>query len=348
MKKLSLLLTAAAMLLVACQKDTPPTADESQYYTPKLGDFAVDRSGYWTTIPAGSVNALAQAIAEADPGGIIYLLAGTHTETDRVTVNKRVHIIGETGAVLMIASPDTSSTLNPAIYILNAAGAVVQNVEIRPLNNGAYTGVLMENSPGSAVLSSKVLGFPVGICIEKSDRVALIYNTIEGTGTDNGILVNNGKSAYIADNDISGFDIGLWACDRWGTAERNIFHHNINGMLLCKYNALFGVTTPSSSNPIGAESTCTLWKLRNNKFTNNIEHGLSIRDSSNQNFVESNNEYSGNAIYDINIPADEDIPNFLFIPAAYDNTIHAAPGVLIKNCGINNTVVGGTISPDPC
>jgi nitrous oxidase accessory protein NosD len=337
------------LLFFACQKDTTPAVDESNYYTPKLSDFAVDRSGYWTTIPAGSTNALAQAIAEADPGGIIYLKAGTHTETDRVRVDKRVHIIGETGAVLMIASLDTVATHSPAIHILNAPGAVIQNVDIRPFNNGAYTAVLLENSPGSAVLSSKLTGFPVGVLVEKSDRIALMYNTLEGTGTDNGILVNNGKSAYIADNDISGFGIGLWACDRWGTSERNNFHDNYNGTLLCKYNAVFGATIPGSSTPLGAESTCVLWKLRNNKFINNIENGLSIRDSSNRNFIESSNEYSGNVLYDIWIPADEDlIPGVLFVPAAYDNTIHAAPGVLIKNCGINNTVVGGTISPDPC
>lgn len=241
MKKLSLLLTAATLLFFACQKDTAPAADESRYYTPKLSDFAVDRSGYWTTIPAGSINALTQAIADADPGGIIYLKAGMHTETNRVTVNKRVHIIGETGAVLMVKSSDTVSNLNPAIYIVNAAAAVIQNVEIRPLDSGAYTGVLLENSAGSAVLSSKISGFPLGILVEKSDRAALMYNILEGTGADNGILINNGKSAYISDNDISGFDIGLWACDLWGTAERNNFHHNNNGTLLCKYNVIFGL-----------------------------------------------------------------------------------------------------------
>lgn len=191
----------------------------------------------------------------------------------------------------------------------------------------------------------------MGICIEKSDRMAIIGNMLSGDLTNSGILVNNGKSVYIADNTIDGFDINIFACDKWGTSERNNSSSSYAGLLLCKFAAVFGATTPNSTDPIGASSPATGWKVRNNKFTDNLEAGLSVRDSSNLNFVEGNNEYSNNVPYDIRIPADEDFLPFIYIHAAFNNTIHAAPGVLIKSCGVNNTIVGGTLvdtTVDPC
>ncbi len=350
----------AVLLFTACQKDKveavadtqPQATEETNYYTPALGDFVTSRSGYWTEIPAGSVDALNQAIAEADAGGVIYLKAGMHTETDRVTVDKRVAIIGEDGAVLKIASTDTVSSMNPALCVLDAPGTLIKNVAMEPHGNGAHSAVLFENSHQSAMLQNKITGFPLGILIEKSDRVTLIGNTLSGDGTDKGVLVNNGKSTYIADNEISGFDIGIWACDQWGTAEGNNCHHNAAGFLLCKYNAVFGATIPSSDVPIGAELTATGWKIRHNHFTDNAEAGLSIRDGANQNLVEVSNEYSDNP-YDILIQPDETFPFVppLFVPSGKNNTIHAAPGVKIKDCGIDNTINGGELvdtSQDPC
>jgi hypothetical protein len=365
--KFAFTLLALALLLGSCAKDDPAPAaiaetDETPYYyTPSLDDLVTDipspgdgvtsRSGYWTTIPAGSTNALAQAISEADPGGILYLKAGTHTETARVTVNKPLKIIGEDGAVLRIASPDTSANLNPAVYVLNAPGTAIQNVELVPLGDGAVTAIAFENSPLSAVLKSKISGFPYGVLVEKSGQVALIGNVIKDAQY-NAIFVNRGKSLYIADNEIShAGDIGVWAGDRWGTFERNHIHHNPTGVLLCNFNVIFGSVLPSSPDPIGAEVTCTGWKLRDNKFTDNELVGLSVRDGPNLNLIESSNEFSGNGTYDINIPADEDFPGILFIPTAKNNTIYATPGVLIKDCGINNTIIGGTLvdtTVDPC
>lgn len=367
MKKSIFLSLSVIMLTVlifsSCQKEQvdavadtqQQVTDDSKYYTPNLTDFVTDRSGYWTEIPAGSVDALNQAIAEADEGGVIYLKAGMHTETDRVTINKRVKIIGEDGAVLRIGSSDTVASLNPALNIYNAPGTAIQNIEIEPHGDGAVTAILFENSPQSAVLKCKISGFPMGICIEKSDMVAVIGNSLLGDLTNNGILVVNGKSAYIADNVLDGFDINIFACDKWGTAERNTSSNSYAGLLLCNYGFWIGATTPNSTDVIGALSPAVGWKLRNNKFINNLEFGLSVRDGSNLNFVESNNEYSNNVVYDIRIPADEDIniPGvlILFIPAAYKNTIHAAPGVKIKDCGIDNVINGGTLidtTQDPC
>ncbi len=353
-------LLASALTFSSCQKDqaaAPAEAqqviDETHYYTPNLGDFVTDRSGYWTEIPAGSVDALNAAIAEADEGGVIYLKAGMHTETDRVTINKQIKLIGEDGAVLKIASSDTVSTLNPAIYVLNAPGTAIQNLEILPLDDFFATTVIFENSDRSALLSCKISGFGIAAWVERSDRIAIIDNEISGAEYW-AILVDNGRSAYIADNNIHDNGLGIWACDKWGTMDGNHFYNNGNGVLLCKFNVIFGQTTPNSSDPVGADFTCTGWKLRNNKFTDNQGAGLAVMDGSNHNLISNSNEYSGNVFYDILIPADgydDGDPNGLFIPAAYKNVIIATPDVLIKDCGIDNVINGGNLvdtTADPC
>jgi hypothetical protein len=352
-------LLASALTFYSCQKDqaaAPAEAqqviDETHYYTPNLGDFVTDRSGYWTEIPAGSVDALNAAIAEADEGGVIYLKAGMHTETDRVTINKQIKLIGEDGAVLKIASSDTVSTLNPAIYVLNAPGTAIQNLEILSLDDFFATTVIYENSPGSALLSCKISDFGIAVWVERSDRIAIIDNEISGAGYW-GIIVGNGQSAYIGNNDIHNCGLGIWACDRWGTLINNHFHENGNGAMLCKFNVAFEQTIPSSGDPIGSDYSGTGWKVRNNQFTDNEGIGLFITDGSNQNLIFSDNEYLGNELYDIEITQDryDPDPPYLFIPGAFKNTIHAAPNVKIKDCGYDNVINGGTLvdtTVDPC
>lgn len=133
--------------------------------------------------------------------------------------------------------------------------------------------------------------------------------------------------------------------------EGNNFHDNASGVLLCNWSDVFEILTPSGE-PLDAIKTCIGWKLRNNKFTGNYdEGGLKIRDSAHLNLIESNNEFSDNVPYDIWIPADEDFLPLIYIPAAYKNTIYATPDVLIKDCGIDNVINGGTMvdtTVDPC
>lgn len=115
-----------ATLLSSCQKDLLvqdaavqmlPQVVESQYFTPTTA-YLTNLDSYarkpetalqnvdcnWTGIPAGSVNALAQAVNNACEGGVIYLKSGVHTENMALTITKPVKIIGETGAVLKLKS----------------------------------------------------------------------------------------------------------------------------------------------------------------------------------------------------------------------------------------------------
>lgn len=361
MKKQSFTFLSALLLALltftSCEKDratdiveSQATTENSNYYTPNMSDFVSSRSGYWTSIPAGSVDMLQQAIEEADAGGVIYLDAGMHTETNRVTVNKRVAIIGDDGAVLKISSPDSTYEVTPGLHVLNAPGTLIKNVEIEPVESSAWCGIMFEESPQSAVLDCKISTFWFGIAVQYSDRVTIIKNHFVDI-PGNGVLVNIGRSAYVADNEFEGIGTGVWLCDEWGTLERNNFHDNGTGVLLCNYPEEFGYLTPDGQ-PFGAERTATGWKLRNNEFTNNSNAGIAVRDGANLNLIEVNNQYSGNGNYDIIVPPDAFIlGGALFVPTAHDNFIYAMPDVIIKDCGEHNIINGGTLvdpAIDPC
>ena len=91
-------------------------------------------------VPAGSNNALVQALQDAGEGGIVYLRSGLHTETAGIVISKRVILIGETGAVLKIKStvglPDANGVvpINAAIHVLNAPQTNIQNIDIQPVD----------------------------------------------------------------------------------------------------------------------------------------------------------------------------------------------------------------------
>lgn len=355
MMKQPLMLSVLAMLLCwACQKEhtTSLQQDEHNYFVPNLDDFALDRSACdWTTIPAGSHNALAQAIADACVGGVIYLKSGEHTESGPVVIGKPVKIIGEAGAVLKIHSDlSTGDTLTgllpiyPALHVLDAPGTLIQDLDIRPLGTDGGAAILYENSPQSATIRCTITGFQFSVVVEKSDRMAIMRNTIVSSGAwqtgqvpqAHGIVVANGKSAYVSDNDVSNALFGIWACDRYGTCERNTTHANYIGIILCKVPTAFQLP---SGEITGSEFPATLWKARQNQSHGNFSIGYLVIDGANGNLLEDN-DAGDNAAYDYELTTDTYRFGFL-TPFAYNNIVYAKPGQTVKDCGMDNTIVGG-------
>ncbi len=74
-----------------------------QEYTqnPAIGLAKIAKGKKAVEIPAGSADALAAAIAEVRDGGVVLLRSGQHTESRTVTVDHRVKIVGEPGAILI-------------------------------------------------------------------------------------------------------------------------------------------------------------------------------------------------------------------------------------------------------
>jgi hypothetical protein len=151
-----------------------------------------------------------------------------------------------------------------------------------------------------------------------------------------GIIVMNGKSAYVSDNDISNALFGIWACDKYGTCERNSTHENYIGVILCKVPSAMRLP---GGQVTGSAFSGTLWKTRQNHSYNNFNAGYLVIDGSNNNLIE-NNDGGNNGSYDYEIVGDSYRFGFL-TPFAFDNTLYAKPGQTVKNCGVNNTVVGG-------
>jgi nitrous oxidase accessory protein NosD len=374
-----------ATLLCSCQKDilmqddaaiSTHQVDESQYFTPSAAYLAtLDAYGrkpesalrsadcYWTEIPAGSTNALAQAINSACEGGVIYLKSGVHTENLALTITKSVKIIGETGAVLKLKSSlstvDTATgnvKLKPSIHFLNAPRSLVQDLDIQVVDSDGATALLFENASESAVMRCKITKFQFAVVVEKSDRMVIMKNTIVASGAwqtgavsdAESITIMNGKSVYVADNDISNALFGIWPCDKWGTCERNYTHGNLYGIVLCKVPPY--IVMPNGR-ITGAENSATDWKTRNNKSTDNLDTGILVIDGANNNIVE-NNELSRNTGYDIELTTDTYRFGFL-TPLAFNNTVNAGnyPNIRVKDCGRNNRITGGVrinTTTDPC
>ncbi len=375
------LLAATLLLFSNCQKDLavqnpvqPPKTDESQYYQPSQSYLASldaltrphevsNRAACdWVEIPAGSTNALEQAINNACANGVIYLKAGTHTENNPITITKSIKIVGEAGAVLKVKSslntpnPTTGErVLNPALHFLNAPRSAILDVDIQSFPADGSTAILLENSNESAVLRCKIGKFQSAIMVEKSDRVAIMRNTVVSTtawqtGTDGAesIVVINGKSAYISDNDVSNALFGIWPCDKWGTVERNYTHDNYLGIILCKV-PLGGYVLPSGRG-VGAEFSSTGVKTLNNKSTDN-QWGILVIDGANNSLL-VNNELARNAAYDIELTTDTYRFGFL-TPMSFNNVVNAGsfPNIRIKDCGRNNRITGGVrvnTATDPC
>jgi len=358
MEKISFLALplVVALTLASCIKESNPANsplyENENYFVPDLDYFSTSRSSCdWTSIAGGSENVLSDAIANTCEGGVIFLKTGIHTETQSVIINKSVKIIGETGAILKIQSSlspvDTLTGTIPVhagLHILNAPGTLIQDITIEPLEADGGVGILVENAPQSGIIHCEITGHQFGIIVEKSDRMAIMRNTIAVSGawqtglvTDaHGIVVMNGKSAYLSDNIVSNALFGIWACDKWGTCERNTTHDNYIGIILCKVP--LGIQLPSGQ-ITGAEFSATSWKTRMNHSFANFDAGYLVIDGSNNNLLE-NNDAGANGTYDYELVGDSYRFGFL-TPFTFDNTLHAKPGQTVKNCGMNNLIVGG-------
>jgi nitrous oxidase accessory protein NosD len=319
------------------------------------------RSAAFVVVNANSTNVLAQAIRDAGEGGTVYLRAGLHTETQTITVPFRVIIIGENGAILKIKSAlspfdpvAVQIVLKPAIHVFNAAQTLIQNIDIQPLDSDGACAILLENASESAVMGCKISKFQFSVWVQKSDKTVLMRNTVVGTSAwqtvegveAEGITIENGKSAYIADNDISNCVFGIWPCDQYGTAERNTFKGCLYGLVLC--NVPLAYIMPSGERT-GSLTPGNNWKVRNNNSTDNIQAGYLVIDGANNNLLE-NNQAARNGKYDIELTGDTYRFGFL-TPLAYNNTVRASAGQKVKDCGRNNIVTGGTLvnnATDPC
>jgi parallel beta-helix repeat protein len=332
-------------------------------------------------LPAGSVDALTAAIAQAGPGGTVVLESGLHSEVAEVVVPFPVYIIGEPGAILETPTLPANAypiTVTAGLHFKNAPGSTVRGVWLRPPGSSVGNcAVILENSPGSEVANNQMTQLQYGVFVQGSDEAVIRGNTISLSGdwqlapTDpaylvdsEGIISNSGQHVLIADNQISGGLFGVFASDAYGELRNNSVTGNFFGIFLC-HNKDIGAPYyyQFSGSPQFGPQPATSWQVRNNAVHSNA-WGLFVTDGSHDNVL-LNNDASGNANpvfgsvppgYDIELAGDtvRFTPNPPFAPACYNNTViqHEDEKVVVKDCGNNNVVKGNVTlvdtAKDPC
>jgi len=308
-------------------------------------------------VPAGSVDALADAIALAGPDGTVTLASGLHIESGSVLIPYPIRLLGEAGAVLESDTQPDLSILDPALHVKDADGVVIEGVEIRPAGAIGGTAVLIENARSTEIRGCVMVDHQYPVMIEEGDRTVLEGNQIMAstawqTGEIEqslGVTVINGDRISIVGNDVSGGLFGIWACDTKGKLLNNTCHDNLIGIILCKVPE--GSFELPGGALAGAEESANKWMVKGNDASNNLDTGYLVIDGAYDNRLIKNTG-SGNAAYDMELAGDSVRFGFL-TPTSVGNVVVATqtPGLVIKDCGEDNQVVGGSqvdVEDDPC
>lgn len=346
------------------EKKTEPLIREMEGIE-RIANTADGGLGYWTEgafveLPAGSFDALADAIAAAGSGGIVLVRSGMHTESDGVAITNGVRIVGESGAILQIASDSYSAyptTFDPALHVVGATGrVVVWGLEIIPQGEVGGIALLLEDSPDVVVGKNTIRDFEMGIYVQHADNARIYGNTIESTtlwqtgevADGGGITVANGENVSMMKNDFSLAIFNVWICGTTGLYMKNSTHDGYIGVILCKVPE--GVYFLPNGESAASQQSGNGFLLAENSSTTNFAEGYLVIDGANNNLL-LNNRASSNGTYDIELAGDFYRFGFL-TPACFENVaIVGSNSVVIKNCGNDNTVVGGSLVDnelDPC
>lgn len=388
MKNFSLLVglvAACCFLLLACSKEKVLSNEENQMIenellvqahndVPEIDEAALAKEAAITPeqilqeaqmfrspiveVPAGSHDALADAIAQASNQGIVWLRAGEHYESSTVMITKSVKIIGEPGAKLIgnTQVTDGVSPVEPMIHVKDTRKAQIWGLEILPQEGAGGTGVLIENSPFTFVRHNRFRDLQYAVLIEKSNSCRVFNNSIVSTGLwltgeifdAFGVVNINGANNFIAFNEVSNSLFGIWACSKSGVLYQNRTHDNYVGIILCNVPEIFPFVLPSGGGGYSL-SPANHWLAKGNNSRNNFSIGYLVIDGANHNVLKENRA-SGNGNYDYELTTDTYRFGFL-TPAAHDNVLYAADGQSVKNCGPDNEIYGGALvdtEADPC
>jgi len=373
-RRIFILPILGATLLAGCMREQPAAPEAQQQKSiydqedlavirdieqlDREAEGVLAKSAAVVELPDGSVDALAAAIAAAGPGGVVRVLSGEHRESGTVTITHAVKILGEAGANLVFDSKPTTvaGAIDPALHILNAPEVMIFRVKIRAQEDIGGTGILIEDSPRAMIGRNEIIDYQFSIMLEDGDHARIWKNTISATPAwlttffaVHGVVVINGNKVRMVENDVSNAFFGVWACDREGRFFENNLHGNFIGLILCK--------VPQNAFPLpggelaGSDTSAIEWRVKGNQATGNFNDGYLVIDGANNNLL-SGNAASGNAAYDIELSGDSFRFGFL-TPKSFENTVITGQfsNLKIKNCGENNTVVGGQLvdnSLDPC
>jgi parallel beta-helix repeat protein len=347
----ALLLTVAAAAVVT----TPPT---------------MAAAPSTVVLPAGSVNGLAAAIAQAGSGGTVLLKGGIHKEAGEVVVTTPVTITGEPGATLESATspgfPNTYPiTITAALHFKGAPGSTVRGIRFQPPGTTLGScGVILEDSPGTQVLNNRMTQLQFGVVVQRGDNAVIRGNSIStptnwdldssdptSLSSAIGIAVLAGQGVRVIENQVANGLMGIFGSDGPGEIAGNTVAGNLFGIFFCHMpdtGFLF------SGRKQGSKQSATGWSVHDNIAHNNL-WGIIVADGAHDTTV-VNNDASGNQVYDIELAGDTKrfAPLVDLAPTSHDNLVVAGSygGLVVKDCGQNNRVQGTVKlvdhTADPC
>jgi parallel beta-helix repeat protein len=290
-------------------------------------------------VPAGSIDALADAIAAAGPHGTVVLEAGLHTESGPVTIGIPVSIIGEEGAVLEVATvpDDTPPYMNdPALYIFGTHHVVVEGLTLVPKTVPANLGIVVQDSSNVSVRNNTIADFDSGIFVHRGDRADISGNLLEDMRF--GVIVLNGAQVHVSGNTIRRMEVhGVWLCDAKGQCQFNDISETVVGILLCRLDADF--IWPDGSTG-AAEQSATQWHVANNTVHDNFI-GIVATDGANRNLI-NNNDITSSELEDILLEEEFVEEDGTVYPPSFKNivTLGKYKDVSVWDFGVDNRING--------
>ncbi len=365
------ILVTLLLLTWSCERDVPevtPGAEDIALAEQRAAELRAEadqltaeaevaaRSAQTVVVPAGSNNALAAAIAAAGDGGTVLLKAGEHTESGTVEITHRVRLVGEAGAVLRsgVRPLREAGYIQPALHVYGADGGSIVGLEIRFTAASGGTAILLEQAPRTFVQNNRIVDFEFGILLEDSPRSFLDGNHLTGSsdwlnglGQVYGIININGKDVRMLGNVVDNTFFGIWPCDEGGLAISNETHNNFIGFILCK--------VPDQALPLpkgnltGSQNPSYGWLVHSHEANDNLNVGILVIDGAHHNLLVQNRA-ANNGLYNMELVGDSFRFGFL-TPKSHDNRVISYPDLRIKDCGENNTIIGGELvdnSLEPC
>jgi hypothetical protein len=311
---------------------------------------SMSRTGQVVWLDPGS-DGLESAVAHAGEGGVVVLRPGLHFESGTVTIEHRVSIVGEAGAILEVDTApmlDYAVPLEPALHILEASGTVIWGVAMRPHGPIGGTAILVEDSQGVVLAYNTIMEHQYSVMLELADRVVMLGNEmtvtdawLDGTIPEAvGVVICNAERAVLSANAVTGGLFGFWVCDQRGVMLANRATASYLGFIFCKVPGDAYVLP--RGNPMGADYPATRWVAKFNQSSDCLDANYIVIDGANNNLL-AFNESNNPGTYDVELVGDSYRFGFL-TPFSYENTVLVGNShYVVKDCGEDNTVIGGVM-----
>ena len=309
-------------------------------------------------LQAGSVDGLQAAVDQAGPYGKVVVKPGLHIENQTVNITHPVRIIGESGAIIQSnvaptvdfsGFPAIPPTFTPSIFIDGADYVRIINLTFVPNPTLGYgeLAIGINESEYAYIRGNTFQDFDCAVFSRKADYVLVLRNTAEGVASDGlgafglGFLHASGSSPSYVKNTLNDFAIAQFYCDMNGLGCQNTGSNSYDNMILCKWPTVFSQFP--NGDLVAADTTAVDWLVASNQ-ANSCAVGYRVTDGATNNLLINNNA-TNSTFYDALFRTDIQDPLLGLLPAAFGNTFDSRryPGLLVKDCGDNNTIIAATL-----